>query len=707
MSAGLSEVTNPMKRSIFVFSFLLLFLFPETRAVEAPRKMEAVSQTGAGSPDLRVLPPLVDGVAPVDFVEDQLKKIAYAALDRRDAEYEKLKTAEDVGAWQKRQRATFLGALGGVPERTPLNARVTGTREFSGYRMEKILFESQPGFVVSGLLYLPEGKGPHPAVLMPCGHTASAKAGALYQKASISLARAGLAVFCYDPIGQGERRHYRNPQGVPEFASSTSEHQFMGISGIPLGRGLSSAMIWDGIRALDYLQSRADIRGDRLGCTGVSGGGTMTSYLMALDERIVAAAPACYLTGFRRLFETIGPQDFEQNIFGQIAAGLDHADYVLLAAPRPVLVMAATQDYFDIHGAWNLFRQAKRVYGRLGYPERSDLVEADTKHDLAVEMREASARWFRRWLLGRDDVWTEPSFDILPESEALCTREGDVLREPGARSFFDLNGEMAVQYAAERRRIWQTHTTPVCLSKVREKACVRALAEIPVLQATEGETIERGPVRIQKLTLRDAEGTVLPALLFRSAKAEGGIRVYVHGEGKQAEAGPGGVLESLALSGDTVLAIDVRGVGEMQRPKSGKSVDALGEPGWKTATMAYLLGRSYVALRTEDILACARFAAERWGGSGAVRLTGVGEAGVAALHACALEPQLFAGTQLERTLESWHDVATSALSKNQQVNAVYGALQLYDLPELAGTVPQGKLVIQMPVDAMGAPKPKK
>lgn len=707
LSAGLYEGTNPMKRSIFVSVFLLLSLFSQTRAVETERKKGADSPAGSPGRDLRVLPSLVDGIAPVNFVEDQLKKLAYAALDRRDSEYEKLKTAEDVSAWQKRQRATFLEALGGLPARTPLNARVTGTRELSGYRMEKILFESQPGFLVSGLLYLPEGKGPHPAVVMPCGHTPSAKAGDLYQKASISLVRAGIAVFCYDPIGQGERRHYRDPQGVPEFASSTSEHQFMGISGIPLGRGLSRAMIWDGIRALDYLQSRADIRADRLGCTGVSGGGTMTSYLMALDERIVAAAPACYLTGFRRLLETIGPQDFEQNIFGQISSGLDHADYVLLAAPKPVLVMAATQDFFDIQGAWNLFRQAKRAYGRLGYAERIDLVEADTKHDLAVEMREASARWFRRWLLGRDDAWTEPSFDVLPESDVLCTREGDVLREPGARSFFDLNGEMAAQYAAERSRIWQTHPTSVCVSKVREKACVRALAEIPVLKEAEGETIERGPVRIQKLTLRDAEGTVIPALLFRSAKVKGGIRLYVHGEGKQAEAGPGGVLESLALSGETVLAIDVRGIGEMQRPKSGMSVDAFAETSWKAATMAYLLGRSYVALRTEDILACARFAAEKWGGSGAVHLTGIGDAGVPALHACALEPHLFAGTQLEQTPESWNDVVISAHSKNQQVNAVYGALQLYDLPELAGTVPQEKLVIRTPVDAMGVPKRKK
>ena len=156
-----------------------------------------------------MLPALVDGGAPAALLETQLKKLAFAALDRRDAAYEQIKTAADVSAWQQRQRASFLAVLGRLPERTPLNARVTGQRDFGAYRLEKILFESQPGFIVSGLLYLPPGAGPHPAVLMPCGHTDIAKAGAVYQKASISLVHAGLAVFCFDPIGQGERRQGR------------------------------------------------------------------------------------------------------------------------------------------------------------------------------------------------------------------------------------------------------------------------------------------------------------------------------------------------------------------------------------------------------------------------------------------------------------------------------------------------------------------
>jgi len=450
-----------MKRTISTVPALLLAL-----------SLIGQAAPGAGVEDLTVLPPLVDGVAPSALLEEQLKKLAFAALARREAAYAQIKTPADVATWQQRQRASFLASLGGLPERTPLNARVTGQRDCGAYRMEKVLFESQPGFVVSALLYLPPGTGPHPAVLMPCGHTAIAKAGEVYQKASISLVRAGLAVFCFDPIGQGERRH-RLPDGTPEFNSPTSEHQLMGISGTPVSLSLARAMIWDGIRALDYLESRKDIRGDRLGCTGVSGGGTMTSYLMALDERVVAAAPACYLTGFRRLLETLGPQDFEQNLFGQITTGLDHSDYVLMRAPRPVLIMAATQDFFDIQGAWNVFREGKRVYGRLGFPERVELVEADTKHDLAIEMREASARWFRRWLAGQDDAWQEPAFEILRESEILCTPEGDVLRQPGARSFFELIAAVAAPLTAERQRFWQESPRPAALAKVRELARIR------------------------------------------------------------------------------------------------------------------------------------------------------------------------------------------------------------------------------------------
>ena len=100
----------------------------------------------------------------------------------------------------------------------------------------------------------------------------------------------------------------------------------------------------------------------------------MTSYLMALDDRIVAAAPSCFLTTTRRKNDNPGPGDAEQNIFGQISYGMDHPDYVLMRAPKPTLICAATRDFVPIEGTWETFRQAKRIYARLGFSERIGLV---------------------------------------------------------------------------------------------------------------------------------------------------------------------------------------------------------------------------------------------------------------------------------------------------------------------------------------------
>jgi dienelactone hydrolase len=213
-------------------------------------------------------------------------------------------------------------------------------------------------------------------------------------------------------------------------------------------------------------------------------------------------------------------------------------------------------------------------------------------------------------------------------------------------------------------------------------------------------------VRIEKLTLRNTEGTVMPALLFRPDGTSTGLRLYLHEDGKQAETAPAGALETLARAGETVLAVDLRGLGEMQRGKRASGFGALQEPNWKSATLAYLLGQSLVGLRTEDILACARFASEKWNEGRPVHLTGLGETGIPALHAVALEPQLFASTRLERTLRTWTDVTSTPHTRNQQVNAVHGALRFYDLPDLVATLPADKRVLHEPVDAADQLKTK-
>ena len=140
-------------------------------------------------------------------------------------------------------------------------------------------------------------------------------------------------MLCYDPIGQGERKQIFTPDGTPAFRAS-SEHQQLGVAPILLGRGLATYMVWDGVRGIDYLCSRPDVDPQRIGCMGNSGGGNMTSFLMAYDERIAAAAPGCFLTTHRHKNESPGPGDAEQNLFAQIREGFDHSDFILVRAPE-------------------------------------------------------------------------------------------------------------------------------------------------------------------------------------------------------------------------------------------------------------------------------------------------------------------------------------------------------------------------------------
>src|SRR5207248_3536007 len=137
-------------------------------------------------------------------------------------------------------------------------------------------YDSQPGFTVSALLYLPSTPPPYPGVLFPCGHSENGKAADAYQRACMLLAKNGLAVLCCDPVGQGERKQILTPDGAGQFPA-TREHTMEGVGAILLGTNLARTMIWDGMRGIDYLQSRPDIDSSRIGCTGNSGGGTLTS----------------------------------------------------------------------------------------------------------------------------------------------------------------------------------------------------------------------------------------------------------------------------------------------------------------------------------------------------------------------------------------------------------------------------------------------
>src|SRR5262249_16241782 len=154
---------------------------------------------------------------------------AHKHFDARRAAVAELKTPADVRKRQQELKAHFLEALGGFPERTPLKARVVGKIECEGYHVEKVIYESRPEHHVTASFYLPEGKGPFPGVLMPIGHSTNGKAAEYIQRGAMLLARNGIAVLTYDPIGQGERRQLLDALHKPALSRSTDEHTMVGV----------------------------------------------------------------------------------------------------------------------------------------------------------------------------------------------------------------------------------------------------------------------------------------------------------------------------------------------------------------------------------------------------------------------------------------------------------------------------------------------
>ena len=663
-------------------------------------------------------------------LRDWLRSETRAPLERRRATFESLKTPEQIAAHQRELRARFIESLGGFPERTPLNARVVGELRTANFRIEKIVFESQPGFYVSALLYLPaNGTGPHPVVLMPCGHSSNGKAA--YQPPAAAFAQHGIAVFCFDPIGQSERGQlpasitFSRQGGPPTRPGATSEHTILAVAPILLGRNLATDMIWDGIRAIDYLETRRDIDPKRIACAGNSGGGMMTSYLVSLDDRLVAGGIGCFMTTSARKNEKPGAGDAEQNIFAQYEFGMDLPDYLTLAAPRPVVILSATRDYVPIAGAWEAFRDAKRLYARLGHPERIDLIETDATHGWSLTLREGAVRWLRRWLCDDNRPVVETDLPRFTDAELACTPEGSVLALPGARSVFDLNRAEASRLASSRRAAWARLADPERRDLVRRTAGIRKPGTLPAARVEPRGELRLGGLRVEKLVLARDGDVPLPALRFRPVVAStedttrSGINagtppfgrpvrpanraaLYIHGRGKHIDAAPGGPIAALVAEGVDVLAVDLRGFGETAMDGWRTSPVEVAGPNGAEFHVAYMLGRSLVGLRAEDVLAAARaYSRLPEAVAHAPELIAVEEAGIPALHAAAVDPKAFSSVRLIRTLDSWQRVFEPVVPERQLESVVHGVLKAYDLPDLLPLA--GHVSVLDPVTAAGHP----
>lgn len=369
---------------------------------------------------------------------DQLKRFVYDRADeafaRGDAVRDSLETVEAVRERRRRMQAAFFEAIGGLPSAdTPLAARTTATLREPGLTIENVLFDARPHHPVAGNLYIPENASqPGAALLFLCGHEPDSRFSPLYQRVCRQLAAAGLIVLAIDPIGQGERLGYPlTADGDSAFQPGTHEHQHVGAQCLPLGEPLARYFVHDAMRAIDYLCSRPEVDPQRIGVTGNSGGGTQTSMLMALDERLAAAAPATFIMNRQQFMHAGGVQDAEQVWPGLTAAGFDHEDLLLLFAPRPLHVLAVSSDFFPIEATQRTVERARKYWQLEGAESSLELTVDDSTHSYTVRLGEAAAAFFSRVLLGRPyKVSTEIAVDaLLPARQLWATASGQVLAD--------------------------------------------------------------------------------------------------------------------------------------------------------------------------------------------------------------------------------------------------------------------------------------
>ncbi|MEX0792067.1 MAG: acetylxylan esterase [Pirellulaceae bacterium] len=621
--------------------------------------------TAEASPELFLNKHLLQQVAEA---ESQIKQTAAG-----------LKSEAELKHWQEDLRTNFLNALGELPERTPLNAKVTGTVERDGYTVEKVLFESRPKHFVTGALFLPDPekfKPPYPGILIPCGHSATGKGIDAYQRGAVLSAVNGMAAFVFDPIDQGERMQRLNEQGKPRL-QGTGGHNHTGVSAIPLGWNTATFRVWDGMRALDYLAARPEVDAEQLGCMGNSGGGTLTSFLTALDTRIKSSSPSCYITTLRQVCESIGPQDAEQNIFGQLGFGMDHAEFMLMQAPIPVRLCAAKRDFFPIEGTREAFARIKGVHQQMGFEGRITLVEHDATHGWAEPLRVAAVDWMRFWLRGEDQIEVPSEEDMgIGEQDIVVTDKGQVMHLAGARNVYDLMRDESDRLATTRAE----STSRDLRAAVRARAGIRSLKDLPSPKVEILGKIERDWGMIEKMTLEILPGVPLPALRYAPKQAEGSPVLLADGQGKQATAEEA---EKLAQQGRMVLAIDLTAMGELEG--SGKRFYGSSIKDESDAMIAYLLGKSLVGIRAEDLLAAARYVTSQQEGAESVELIATGWATTPALHAAVAEPELFAKTTLRDRTKTWSEVISQE-DRHRFSDLVHGALHDYDLDDLAAAV---------------------
>jgi cephalosporin-C deacetylase-like acetyl esterase len=653
-----------------------------------------------------------------------LDKIAAEYIAERAAKIASIHTRAEAEARQAKVREQILSLIGSLPERSPLNARSLGSTQSDGFRIEKVLFDSQPGFPVTALLYIPDralADGKWPAILMTPGHSPAGKAGD-YREAAL-FARNGFIVLSYDPIGQGERLQYPDPAnpGTSLATRPTGEHGEASLQPMLIGDTFARYMLWDAVRGIDYLAQRPEVDPTHIGAFGCSGGGAITALTAALDTRVAAIGVACYTTSFDTLLPAIGPQDGEQSSPRFISSGLDFPDWIELAAPRPYAVIATYSDMFPFTGARATVIEARRFYSLFdpvsaGSPAgdaspsppntpTEPALNADSKNKvpstaalqfitgpgghgaLTPIMGEILSFFVRNLQPGADPAHVilppprTPGFAVettgLAKDALQVTPTGQVLTSyPGSETVFTLNRTRAATIIPAHHAML---TGEQLAATLRATTGAEAKAgtfkpEAPSLAAGTGPFVLSSGDGIDlqgKLAVPSGAGRHPAVLLLvpDSIDADGSIAR----ENKAR-------FDTVAKAGNVVLAITPRpsppGTDDMKSPILG--------PFYLLSLRADLVGRTLVGMRVDDVIRSMDYLASRADVDPAnITAEASGHMGLVLLHAAVLDSRIRHIT-IDHVLMSYRSLLDAPLPIGAPEDVLPGVLLHYDIPDLVG-----------------------
>ena len=362
-----------------------------------------------------------------------------------------LKTKEDVLTYaaKARKRIREVFDLEKVP-RTPLDMQVTGEHTFKYYTLRNLIFESLPGYFVTADFYLPEApEGPVPCVLHLCGHNYDAKSCTNGVSMNVGLAANGIAVLCIDPVCQGERlQHF-----MPNEMDLCGAHNIIGKELVLMGEHFAAWRAWDALRAIDLLCEMPEVDSSRLMLTGCSGGGTMTTWVNALDDRLIASAPSCAVTRWRRTVENELPIDAEQTPPFLAGEGYDMADFLIATLPRPILVSGETNDFFDERGQQEVGRELEHLSTLAEAPVKSTFFTGPNDHGLKPEQRAAIRDFFFKVSGVTPRGIAEEDIPRPATEQKLAAPGGDVFNLPGNLSAMELIKQRRDALIARRKEL--------------------------------------------------------------------------------------------------------------------------------------------------------------------------------------------------------------------------------------------------------------